>query len=155
MADVNLSTEYIIAIALGSVLVALLLVFLCLLCVFFRKKRVFCFRRRGGDEEGRPFVLTDKILEERYGKKKRRRHKSRSSGGKGGKRKSVKYSRIGRSPDLRRPRGDPFAHNYLENPMADDVDGMGEDWSNPVFDAERSQQRDAAICIQSWFRMVR
>ena len=155
MADAeNLNTEYIIVISLGSVLVTLLLVFLCLLCVFIRKKRALCFRSRRGDEV-RPFVIPDKILEERYAKKQRRR--KRGTPGKGAKGKPIKHSRrVGQhSPDLRQPTGDPFAHNYLENPMLEEVDGMGEDWSNPLFDAERSEQRDAAIHIQSWFRMIR
>ena len=153
MATVNLNTEYIVAIALGSVLVALLLIFLCLLCVFLRKKRALCFR----DEE-RPFVLPDKKLEERYrggGRGRRRKERSPGKGGAGkAKGKQVRYSRLGQSPALRRPRGDPFAHNYLENPMLDD-EGMGEDWTNPVFDSDRSRKRDAVISIQSWFRMIR
>ena len=148
MAGVN--TEYIIAIALGSLLVTLLLVFMCLLCVFLRKKRALCFRDRRGYEQQRPFVIPDKTL---YGKKQRRR--KGGSSGKGAKGKPVKYSRIGQqSPNLRQPRGDPFAHNYLEDPMLDE-EAMGEDWSNPLFDAEHSQKRDAAIHIQSWFRMIR
>ena len=150
MADVNLETEYIIVIVLGSVLVLLLLLFLVLLCVFLRKKRALCFRGRG--EGGRPFVLPDKKLEERYGKKRKRT--SPGKGGKAPKGKQLKYSRLGQSPALRRPRGDPFAHNYLDNPMLDEED-MNEDWSNPVFDAARSRNRDAAVCIQSWFRMIR
>lgn len=147
-----LSTEYIIAIVLGSILVLLLLVFLCLLCVFMRKKRLLCYR----EDEERPFVLPDKKLEERYGRQLQHRGKSKSPRKAVKKnKKAIKYSKLGQSPALRRPRGDPFAHNYLENPMLDDEDGMGEDWSNPVFDSARSRQRDAAICIQSWFRMIR
>ena len=148
----TLSTEYIIAIALGSVLVSLLLVFLCLLCVFLKKKRALCFRSADGG--AKPFVLPDKVLEERYGWGKA---KNRSPGKKKGgaaKGKQVKYSRLGQSPALRRPNVDPFAHNYLENPMLEE-EGLGEDWANPVFDAERSRQRDAVVCIQSWFRMIR
>ena len=147
MAEVR--TEYIIVIVLGSVLVVLLVLFLCLLLIFLKKRRALCFRARGyGDK---PFVLPDKTLEERYGKK--RRGGSPAKGGKG-KGKQLKYSRLRPSPALQRPRGDPFAHNYLENPMLDD-EGMDEDWSNPVFDAARSRNRDAAICIQSWYRMIR
>ena len=150
----GVNTEYIIAIALGSVLVTLLLVFMCLLCVFLRKKRALCFHdHRGYEQQQRPFVIPDKTLEERYGKKQRRR--KGGSPEKGAKRKPVQFSRIGQqSPNLRQPRGDPFAHNYLEDPMLDE-EAMGEDWSNPLFDAERSQKRDAAIHIQSWFRMIR
>ena len=153
MADVSLETEYIIVIVLGSVLVLLLLVFLCLLCVFLRKRRALCFRSRRRGDEGKPFVLTDEKLRERY-EKKRSRGASPVKGGNKAKGKQLKYSRLGQSPALRRPSGDPFAHNYLENPMLDG-EGINEDWSNPVFDAERSRNRDAAVCIQSWFRMIR
>lgn len=152
MADISLETEYIIVIVLGSVLVLLLLVFLCLLCVFLRKRRALCFRNRGR-EDHKPFVLPDKALLERYGRKKPKKASPGKAGNKA-KGKQLKYSRLGQSPALRRPRGDPFAHNYLENPMLDE-EGINEDWSNPVFDAERSRNRDAAVCIQSWFRMIR
>lgn len=150
MTEVNLRTEYIIVIVLGSVLVSLLLLFLCLLLVFLKRRRALCFRDR--DYGDKPFVLPDKKLEERYGKK--RRGGSPAKGGKA-KGKQLKYSRLRPSPALPRPRGDPFAHNYLENPMLDDEEGMDEDWTNPVFDAARSRNRDAAICIQSWYRMIR
>lgn len=144
----TLETEYIVLIVLVSVLVLLLLVFLTLVCVFLRKRRALCFRDRNDDEK--PFVLPDKTLQERHRKKRR----EAPAMGKGGKKAKSKHLRLGESPALRRPRGDPFAHNYLENPMLDGEE-MNVDWSNPVFDAERSRNRDAAICIQSWFRMVR
>lgn len=143
-----LEGEYIVLIVLVSVLVLLLLVFLILVCVFLRKRRALCFRDRSDDEK--PFVLPDKTLQERYKKKR----KEAPAKGKGGKKAKGKHLRLGESPALRRPRGDPFAHNYLENPMLDGEE-MNMDWSNPVFDAERSRNRDAAVCIQSWFRMVR
>ena len=153
MAEINLETEYIIVIVLGVVLVLLLLVFLCFICVFLRKRRALCFRDR--EDEEKPFILPDKTLEERYKKCRESSGKrEKKKGGKKAKGKQLKYSRLGQSPHLRRPRGDPFAHNYLENPMLD-TEEMNVDWSNPVFDAERSRNRDAAICIQSWFRMIR
>lgn len=143
-----LETEYIVLIVLVSVLILLLLVFLVLTCVFLRKRRALCFRDR--DDEEKPFVLPDKMLLERHGKKRR----EAPAVGKGGKKAKGRRLRLGESPNLRRPQGDPFAHNYLENPMLDGEE-MNVDWSNPVFDAERSRNRDAAVCIQSWFRMVR
>ena len=152
MAEVNLKTEYIIVIVLGSVLLLLLLVFLCLMCVLMRRRRALCFRKRDSDQQ--PFILPDKTLEQRYGKN-HVRGKSSSDKGKKAKGKQLKYSRLGgQSPNLRIPQGDPFAHNYLSNPMVDE-DEMNVDWSNPVFDTEKARNRDAAICIQSWFRMVR
>ena len=147
-----LATEYIVVIVLGSVLVFLILLFLFLVCVLLRKRRALCFRNR--DDEERPFILPDKTLEERYAKKRKEAQAQKKRAGKKAKGKQMKYSRLGQSPALRRPSGDPFAHNYLENPMLE-AEEMNEDWSNPVFDAERSRNRDAAVCIQSWYRMVR
>lgn len=146
-----LETEYIVVIVLGAVLTLLILLFLFLVCVLLRKRRALCFRNRGDEE--RPFILPDKTLEERYAKKRREAQAEKKRGGKKRKGKQP-YSRLGQSPDLRRPSGDPFAHNYLDNPMLE-AEEMDEDWSNPVFDAERSEKRDATICIQSWYRMVR
>lgn len=153
-----LATEYIVVIVLGSVLLLLLLVFLLLVCLLARRRRILCFRRK--DREHKPFVLPDKKLVERYGQKQAQGKAGARGGrgrekpkGKGGGKAKGKL-RLGESPDLRKPRGDPFAHNYLENPLIDDEE-MNVDWSNPVFDVEKSRSRDAAITIQSWYRMIR
>lgn len=154
-----LETEYIIVIVLGSVLLLLLLVFLLLVCLLVRRRRMLCFKRKEADQK--PFVLPDKKLVERYGQKRPRGGKAGVRGGRGGEKQKGKGGgkakgklKLGESPDLRKPRGDPFAHNYLENPLVDD-DEMDMDWSNPVFDVEKSRSRDAAITIQSWYRMIR
>lgn len=150
-----LATEYIVVIVLGSVLLLLLLVFLLLVCLLVRRRRMLCFRRKDGEHQ--PFVLPDKKLVERYGQK-RPRGKAGARGGRGREKLKGKGGkgklRPGESPDLRKPQGDPFAHNYLENPLIDDEE-MNTDWSNPVFDVEKSRSRDAAITIQSWYRMIR
>lgn len=150
----ELAMEYIVVVVLGSVLLLLFVLFLLMGFILLKKKRRLCFRRTDGVP--RPFVVPDKTLEERFKKAKAFSKGAPRVGEKAkpGKTKK-KYSRLAESPDLHEPRGDPFAHNYLENPLVDDEEIVGEDWSNPVFDHEKSKNRDAAICIQSWFRMIR
>ena len=154
---VELATQYIVVIVLGSVLLLLVGVFLALLCLVMKRRRALCFRREDRDHE--PFILPDKKMEERLGRKGLNKEGTRGLGNKEkpktkGGAKARSKARPGGSPGLRKPRGDPFAHNYLSNPLVEEEE-MNTDWSNPVFDIDKSRSRDAAICIQSWYRMIR
>ena len=150
----ELATQYIVVLVLGSVLLLLVGVFLALLCLVMKRRRLLCFRREDRDHE--PFILPDKKMEERRGKRGLNKEglgdkkKPKTKGGA----KVRSKARPGGSPGLRKPRGDPFAHNYLSNPLVEEEE-MNTDWSNPVFDIEKSRSRDAAMSIQSWYRMIR
>ena len=140
-----LETGIIVAIALGSLLVVLLLLFsLTSLCVM-RRKKVFCFKRRGS--EVKPFLLSDRELEKRHGAWKRKDAQRKRL-----KDKKKNYHSLSRPPKF--PKRDPFVGKFLENPMVTTED-LDVDWSNPAFDMQAAVQRDAVITIQSWYRMVR
>ena len=82
-----------------------------------------------------------KIFDRKKPRRKARRNK-----------KKTKYHSLGKAP--RFPKSDPFTNKFLENPLiADDEFDM--DWTNPAFDREGAMKYDAAIIIQSWYRMIR
>lgn len=150
---VELEGGFIVAITLASALVLLLLVFLATSLLVIRKKRLFCFRR---DHEDGPFRLPDKNELQGGWKRKKlpfeQKHKhKRKKKAKGGN-KSKHYQSLSRLPKF--PSSDPFANKFLENPMVD-MDDFNMDWTNPAFDKEGAQIRDAATTIQSWYRMIR
>ena len=142
-----LAVEFIIVIVLGSVLLLLVGFFVTAILFFAKKRRVLCFRRR--DAIAEPFLLTDQQLEAAYPRefvkkpKKINRPFSRPKN-------RLRYERITGDPSKK----DPFLGRTLENPMIDDEE-LDTDWTNPAFDAERSHFFDAAVIIQSWYRMVR
>ncbi len=143
----ELDTGLIIAIVAGSVLVILLVIFFITTLVLMKKKRVLCFRRKRS--EARPFLLSGKELEKRHGRWKR---KSKPPSKKTKKNKSYKYNTLSRG--LKFPKSDPFAGKQLDNPMIN-MDDFDVDWTNPAFDMEGAQIRDAAVVIQAWYRMIR
>lgn len=65
--------------------------------------------------------------------------------------KSQLHAKLGQKKKM------PFEEDreaLLENPMLDpDLDKI--DFTNPVFDHEKAKSRDAAVTIQSWYRMWR
>jgi len=152
-----LATEYIIVIVLASILLLLLLIFAVAVCIFIKKRRMLCFKK---DLAAKPFLVTDQQLEAGFKGKRTQKAKPFSPGRKpkpaGNKRKSKgdKSSNYRYEP-LRSPRKkDPFADGLLDNPLVDE-DEFNVDWSNPAFDSERSRRYDAAVVIQTWFRMIR
>ena len=146
----ELDTGFIVIIVLGSVLVVLLFVFVLTCLLLLKKKRLLCFRSSG---YARPFLHSDKELLSGRGRKgvgaKRRNRNRRSAQGK---KKSKIYQSI--SKGLKFPKRDPFASNYLENPMVD-MEELDTDWTNPAFDKLGAQKHDAVVAIQSWYRMIR
>lgn len=140
----ELDIGIIIVIALGSILVVLLLLFMLTSFVVMRKKRLLCFKR---NEYHRPFRLVDREPGRHWRKSRQRAH-----GNKNAKKGDYKYQSISRA--LRFPKRDPFASSYLENPMVD-MEELNTDWTNPAFDKRQGQKFDAAIAIQSWYRMIR
>ncbi len=138
--------EYVVVIILASILVILVVVFFLASLIFLKKRRILCFKR---DDSVKPYARTDHQLEVGYGGARGKKPK--------GKRfsplRSNEYQRLGgRSPSD--PKHDPFANALLANPMVDEEE-LNMDWSNPTFDTEKSQQYDAAITLQSWYRMRR
>ena len=144
-------------IALGSVLVLLLVVFMLVSLVVLRQKQLLCFKR---SRNGRAFLLSDKNLERRRGGFKRnselhyaRKKRKKTKQPRGKRREQTKhYQSLGRA--VKFPKRDPFASKYLENPMVD-LDELDMDWSNPAFDEDTAQKFEAAVSIQSWYRMTR
>lgn len=148
---VELDTGLIAVIALGSVLIALLLVFMLVSLAVLWQKRLLCFKR---GEDTRAFLLADKGLERRHGRFRRnsalpyaqkKRRKSRKT-------RVKHYQSLGKA--VKFPKRDPFASKYLENPMVD-MDELDVDWSNPAFDEVTAKKFEATILIQSWYRMTR
>lgn len=151
--DAN-SINIAVPVILGAIVLILIVALLLSALLFCRKRGKLCFKVRYDDVK--PFLRTDKQLDSEaqkrgffYQKLKQKPLKKRQKKKKNSK---VKYHSIGKAP--RFPRSDPFAKKFLENPMIDD-DDFDVDWSNPAFDMAQAQARDAAIMVQSWYRMVR
>ena len=143
-----------VSVVLGSIIVLLVVALVVSACLFLKKRRKLCFRERYYDDV-KPILQGDKEHGAKAGKKgwPFEKKKKKPTKQKNKKRKSkAKYHSLGRAP--RFPKSDPFANVFLENPLADH-DDFEEDWSNPLFDTEQAALRDAAITIQSWYRMVR
>lgn len=146
MADLEVSL--IVVITLSSLLVLLLIIFLLALLVVLKTKRLLCFKR---NVYQRPFLYSDREL--------RRENNGRNSRFPFRKKKNTRpvearsnYQSIGRAAKF--PKRDPFANKVLENPMVS-MDDFDMDWTNPTFDKTRAVSFEAAVVIQSWFRMVR
>lgn len=143
----SLDTGRIIVIALASVLVVLLITVLVITLVMMKKRNLLCFKK---NVHARPILLSDRELEARYGPK-RKRKKSKNKA-KSRKKEKVKYHSLGRLSSF--PKSNPFANKPLENPLVDDEE-FDMDWTNPAFDVEGGRLYDAAVIIQSWYRMIR
>lgn len=144
----------IVPVVLGSVILLLVIALAASACLFLKKRRKLCFREVFEDQDqkrillvrddhgrGKPWRVKKKPLKSSKPKAKKRR-KSRGA----------KYHSLGRAPQ--RFKTDPFANVVMENPLGDDFE-LEEDWSNPLFDSEKAALSDAAVCIQSWYRMIR
>lgn len=149
-----LDTAYIVVIVLVSVVLLLLVTITLAALLLMYRRRMWCFKRRLNQER----LLQSDL--ERYGPVRRNK---RFKQGKAFERKRRKQKRkykkskrkttsLGKAP--RFANSDPFTNKFLENPLiADDEFDM--DWTNPAFDSEAAQRYDAAIMIQSWYRMIR
>ena len=147
----SFNTSYTVAIVLISIVLILLVTIVVAALILVYRRRMWCFKRRldqarllQRDLERYGPVRKKKrnrILERKRQKRKLRKYKNKS-----------KYHSLGKAP--RFPKSDPFTNKFLENPLiADDEFDM--DWTNPAFDTEGAIMYDAAITIQSWYRMVR
>ncbi len=148
-----LGVEYVIAITLASILLVLVVVLCLAFVVFLKRKRILCFKRdgRGVDKH---FARSDQQLEAAYGLARGRKPKGKNiSPLKRKEKHSHQYQRLDGRPPSASPR-DPFANDVLENPLVHEEE-LDADWSNPAFDTGRSQLYDAAITLQSWYRMRR
>lgn len=149
-----LEVEYIIIISLCAVLALLMLMFAAALLVLLKKRRLFCFKRNAA---ARPFAIPDHRIEAgliAQGAKRRSFFRANPARHKKPKKSKLLYEPlIGQSPST--ARRNPFANSTLENPMVDAEELHREDWTNPAFDKERASRYDAAVVIQSWYRMNR
>ena len=147
-------TSYIIVIVLVSIVLILLVTIVVAALVLVYRRRMWCFKRRldqarllqsdlerYGPVRKKKRYKRNRIFERKRQKRNPRKHKNKS-----------KYQSLGKAP--RFSKSDPFTNKFLENPLiADDEFDM--DWTNPAFDSEGAIMYDAAITIQSWYRMVR
>lgn len=148
-----LEVEYIIIISLCAVLALLVLMFAVALLILLKKRRLLCFKRNAA---ARPFAIPDHRIEAglvSQGAKRRSIFRANPARHKKQKKNKLLYEPLRQSPSTSRK--NPFANSTLENPMVDAEELHEEDWTNPAFDKERSNRFDAAVIIQSWYRMSR
>lgn len=141
-----------VAVAAGSLLIVLFVVFLITLLLVLKTKNLLCFKKNPYE---RPFLHSDRELRRRHKNSKLplgRKSKQKKRRPFDGKKPNNKYQSIGRA--VKFPKRDPFANKYLENPLVS-MDDFEMDWTNPTFDENRALMFEAAIAIQSWYRMVR
>lgn len=141
----------IVPVVLGSIILLLVIALTASACLFLKKRRKLCFREVFEDqktvllgdnnEQGKAWRFNKKSVQHSKLKSKKKR-----------KLRGAKYHSLGKAPP--RFKTDPFANTTMENPLDDDFE-LEEDWSNPLFDSEKAALCDAAICIQSWYRMIR
>ena len=118
---------------LAPVVFLLVIVMFVIMVIYLKKRRLLCFNEDGQrnkkDEE--------KMLSKYHNKSNRKRRR-----------------RIGQNDQ--KNFSDPFA-GIFSNPiqMEDFLDGENQDWDNPLFDVQSAKRKDAAITIQTWWRMTR
>ena len=146
----SLEVGHIVAIVCAGVFFLVLMAVGSLCVVYVYHRNMLCFRRRRISK--RPHIYSQGDLEKGLQRKRRLKglnrppsssHKRRSSRADG--HVHHKKKRL------------PFEEDHntiLENPMAD-PDLERTDFSNPMFDHKKARLRDAAILIQSWYRMWR
>ena len=132
-----LPTGTIVIIVLACILVAMVAAFTVVMVIFTKKRRMLCFK----EDMATPFERDPRY---RYQKKRKEVRKKNEKVHKG-----PRYQHLPRSPKFRKHESQP-----LQNPLLED-DDYNQDWSNPVFDMEGAQLFDAAVSIQSWYRMIR
>lgn len=124
--------------ALAVVVLLLFSVLILAMILFMRKREWLCFqnkkRRRRRTRRYEEDTATTSIYKSDQPSRKQT----------GLKRRRLNYS-------------DPFAHRFSD-PLHMDTALENFDitqWDNPLFDAKGARERDAAITLQSWWRMVR
>ena len=131
-----LETWQLIAIICLSLVAAFLAVLmLSVMILYLKKRRLLCFNddahRKKRDEE----KLLSKYTSENVSKKK------------------IGRRRIGQT-DIKRF-SDPFAGKFSDPIHMEDFYDDNQDWDNPLFDVQAAKRKDAAITIQTWWRMAR
>lgn len=120
--------------------VALLLIILmfAILIVYLRKRKLWCFE----DNPGRRKRDEEKLLDKYSGREKN-------------KKKKFVRRRVVVADGQKRI--DPFADKFSDpiNMAEDFLDGENPDWNNPLFDVKAARRKDAAITLQTWWRMTR
>ena len=131
-----LETWQVITVTFLGLVALLLTVFMFVVTVVcLKKRRLVCFieqkkRKKKDDEEALYPFRNDKA------KRKRRRRRLV------GQENKKKFS-------------DPFAKTFLDPINMEDFDTHTNDWDNPLFDVQAARRKDAAITIQTWWRMAR
>ena len=123
-------------ILLALVVFFLVIVMSIIMVIYLNKRGLLCFN----DDGQRNKKDEEKMLLKYHNK---------------GKGKKKKRNRIGH-PEQKNGFSDPFVGRF-SNPiqMEDFIDGENQDWDNPLFDVQAAKRKDAAITIQTWWRMTR
>lgn len=122
-------------------------------CFALYRKNMLCFKRRV--DHRRPQIFTQEDIEKGLKRKQRLKGLSKQSSKKPN---NPNYLQPQRPHKYNRKKSQmPFKEDkeeLLQNPMLDpDLDKV--DFSNPMFDHKKALVRDAAVTIQSWYRMWR
>lgn len=133
----SVSISVVAPIILGVVIVLLSGVAVLGLCLFLRKRELLCFKSRTQGGKHR----SDTEYSYLYGKQEERIKRRKQFLRRGVERKRVSTTDYGE---------DPFRKRFSEIPIEMDFEDDA-NWANPLFD----RKQDAAITIQSWWRMVR
>ena len=135
--DPSLTTRLVAPIILSVVIVLLLSVALLGLCLFCRRKELLCFKTKTRGRK--PYFDTEYSY--LYDKQEERIRQRKPFLQRGVEKKRGSKANYGK---------DPFTKRFSEIPIDCDLEDFA-NWQNPLFD----RKQDAAITIQSWWRMTR
>lgn len=124
---------------LGVVIILLFGVAVVGFCVFLRKRELLCFKTRRSSTRKNYSDTEYSYLYEKQNERVAPRRRF-----------------LNRAPEKRqrsqtKQRADPFKKRFSEIPLDIDLENEPGNWENPLFD----RKNDAAISIQSWWRMIR
>ena len=124
---------------LGVVIILLFGVAVVGFCVFLRKRELLCFRTKRSSTHKNYSDTEYSYLYEKQNERvaPRRRFLNKAQ------------NKLQRSQT--KQRADPFNKRFSEIPLDIDLENEPGNWENPLFD----HKNDAAISIQSWWRMIR
>ena len=141
MSDLNNDQIVIVVpVVLGAILIVLAVSVMVFIAWYARSKKIWCFARAERKTQPLRFHTPAEI-------ESRLQHKRRLRGFKGS-RKSRLDNSIKKALLSDQTNGD------VQNPLVG-VDELNDDFTNPVFDVEAARYLDAAITIQSWWRMLK
>lgn len=141
MSDINNDEVVIVVpVVLGATLIVLAVSVVVFIAWYSRRKRIWCFARTERKTQPLPFHTPAEI-------QSRLQHKRRLRGFKGNRKTKLDHS-------IKKALLSDQSEGDVQNPLVG-VDELEDDFTNPVFDVEAATYLDAAINIQSWWRMLK